>query len=160
MEVTRERMARYHLTKTPPIFNIGNLVMLASTNLKTRRPSHKLDHELHAPFTIIKVISPTAVRLVLPTKWRCPNTFHVSRVEPYRSSQCGLRPIPDLAEVLRQANCNGRDRVRALRSVLGSSWYRRAGAYMRGSSSGAGFRSSQVRGEGSGSVGFRVSTDG
>ena len=36
--------------------------------------------------------------------------------------------------------CNGRDRVRALRSVPGSSWYRMAGACKRGSSSGWGFR--------------------
>ena len=115
-------MARYYRAKTPPTFKIRDLVMLNGKNLKTRRPSHKLDHKLHGLFAIIKVISPTAVRLALPTKWRCHNTFQVSLVEPYRSSQHGLRLIPDLAEVLRQANDISNKDTFAIEEVVGSSW--------------------------------------
>ena len=120
--MTRERMARYHRAKSPPTFKIGDLVMLNGKNLKTRRPSHKLDHKLHSPFLITKVISPTAVRLALLTQGCCHNTFHVSLVEQYRSSQCGLRPKPDLADVLRQANDISNKDTFAIEEVVGSSW--------------------------------------
>ena len=37
------------------------------------------------PFYVLSVISPTAVRLNLPKKWRIYNSFYVSLLEPYRT---------------------------------------------------------------------------
>jgi len=81
-------------SKDTPEYSIGDMVMLSGTHLKTRRPSKKLDHKMQGPFKVIKVISPTAVRLELPRRWRIHNTFHVSLLEPLRISKKGLRAPP------------------------------------------------------------------
>jgi len=76
--------------------------MLNGRNIKTRRPSRKLDHKNHGPFQIEKIISPLAVRLTLPRKWKVHNVFHVSLLEPYRTSE--HRAPPDPSKVLREAD--------------------------------------------------------
>jgi len=72
--------------KEPPAYQVGDLVMLSGRNIKTHRPSKKLDHKNHGPFQIDKVISPLAVCLTLPQKWKIHNVFHVSLLESYRTS--------------------------------------------------------------------------
>ena len=76
--------------------------MLNRHNIKTRRPSKKLDHKNHGPFQIEKIVSPLAVRLTLPRKWKIHNVFHVSLLEPYRISE--HRAPADPSKVLREAN--------------------------------------------------------
>ena len=39
-------------------------------NLEIKRPSKKLDHKFLGPFQIERVISPSAVQLALPQRWR------------------------------------------------------------------------------------------
>ena len=102
LEATRDRMGKYadkHRT-TPPTYKIGDLVMLSSRTIKTKQPSKKLDHKFHGPFQVERVISPTAVRLTLPAKWKKHPTFHVSKIEPF---EAGSRRAPDPARVLREA---------------------------------------------------------
>ena len=102
LEATRDRMGKYadkHRT-TPPTYKIGDLVMLSSRTIKTKQPSKKLDHKFHGPFQVERVISPTAVRLTLPAKWKKHPTFHVSEIEPF---EAGSRRAPDPARVLREA---------------------------------------------------------
>ena len=87
LEATRNRMGKYadkHRT-TPPTYKIGDLVMLSSRTIKTKRPSKKLDHKFHGPFKVEQVISPTAIRLTLPAKWKKHPTFHVSEIEPFEA---------------------------------------------------------------------------
>ena len=57
--------------------------MLSGGNIKTRRPSKKLDHKNHGPFQIEKIVSPLAVHLTLPRKWKIHNVVHVTLLEPY-----------------------------------------------------------------------------
>jgi len=76
--------------------------MLSGRNIKTRCPSTKLDHKNHGPFQIEKIVSPLAVRLTLPQKWKFHNVFHVSLLEPYRTSE--HRAPPDLSRILREAD--------------------------------------------------------
>jgi hypothetical protein len=103
LEKARERMRKYadQRRKEPPHYKIGDLVMLDGRNIQTRRPSRKLDHKLQGPFQIEKVISPTAVKLTLPRRWRIHNVFHVSLVEPFR---VGSRDAPDPLRILREAD--------------------------------------------------------
>jgi hypothetical protein len=56
-------MSRYYDKKSKEAakLKVGDLMMLNSKNLRTRRPSRKLDHKMHGPFQIEKLISPTAV---------------------------------------------------------------------------------------------------
>jgi len=99
----QERMRRYAdpNRKEAPAYQVGDLVMLNGRNIQTRRPSRKLDHKNHGPFQIEQVISPLAVKLTLPRKWKIHNVFHVSLVEPYRA---GNRLPPDPSKVLREAD--------------------------------------------------------
>jgi len=58
-EEAQEQMQRYTdpSRKMPPAYQVGDLVMLSGCNIKTRRPSKKLDHKNHGPFQIEKIIS-------------------------------------------------------------------------------------------------------
>jgi transposase InsO family protein len=84
LESAQERMRRYAdpNRKEPPVYQIGDLVRLNGRNIQTRRPSRKLDHKNHGPFQVEKSISPLAVKLTLPRKWKIHDVFHVSLVEP------------------------------------------------------------------------------
>jgi len=104
LEAAQERMHRYTdpARKEPPAYQVGDLVMLSGRNIKTRRPTKKLDHKNQGPFQIEKIVSPLAVRLTLPRKWKIHNVFHVSLLEPYQASK--HRAPPDPSKVLREAD--------------------------------------------------------
>jgi len=95
-------MRRYANTERskPPEYQVGDLVILQGRNIKTRRPSKKLDHKNHGPFQVERIVSPLAHRLTLPRKWKTHNVFHVSLLEPYRTSE--HRAPPDPSKVLRE----------------------------------------------------------
>jgi hypothetical protein len=99
LKTTQERIKKYADLKRKDAteFKIGDLVMLDGRHIQTRRPKDKLDHKKHGPFAIEKVVSPTAMRLSLPRKWKIHNTFHVSLLEPYNN---GTRPPPDLLKII------------------------------------------------------------
>jgi len=104
LEEAQERMRRYTdpNRKRPPAYQVGDLVMLSGRNIKTRRPSKKLDHKNHGPFQIEKIVSPLAVCITLPRKWKIHNVFRVSLFEPYRTSE--HRAPLDPSKVLREAD--------------------------------------------------------
>ena len=54
LEEVQERMHQYTdpARKEPPAYQVGDLVMLSRRNIKTHRPSKKLDHKNHGPFQI------------------------------------------------------------------------------------------------------------
>jgi hypothetical protein len=99
LKATQERMKKYAdlKCKDAPEFKIRDLVMLDGRHIQTRWPKDKLNHKKHSPFAIEKVVSPTAMRLSLPRKWKVHNTFHVSLLEPYNN---GTRPPPDLLKII------------------------------------------------------------
>jgi transposase InsO family protein len=104
LEKTQERMRRYadpHRREAPE-YQVGDLVMLNGRNIQTRRPSRKLDHKHHGPFQVEQIVSPLAVKLTLPQKWKIHNVFHVTLVEPYRIGNS--RTPPDPSKVLREAD--------------------------------------------------------
>jgi hypothetical protein len=104
LETAQDRMRRYAdpTRKQAPAYQIGDLVMLNGRNIQTRRPSRKLDHKNHGPFQIERIVSPLAVKLTLPRKWKIHDVFHVSLIEPYRQSE--HREPPNAAKVLREAD--------------------------------------------------------
>ena len=61
-----------------PAYKPGDLVWLDTRNVKTRRPSKKLDHRFAGPLRVLQQISPHACRIELPEGWQIHNTFHVS----------------------------------------------------------------------------------
>jgi hypothetical protein len=104
LEKTQERMHRYadpH-RKEAPKYRVGDLVMPNGRNIQTRRPCRKLDHKNHGTFQIEPIVSPRAVKLTLPQKWKIHNVFHVTLVEPYQMGNSWTPP--DLSKVLGEAD--------------------------------------------------------
>ncbi|KAL2129275.1 hypothetical protein VTI74DRAFT_7986 [Chaetomium olivicolor] len=69
-----------------PIYRAKNKVMLNMENVKTERPSQKLEPKWEGPFEVIKASSHT-VTLRLPANTKIFNTLHVSKVRPYRGNE-------------------------------------------------------------------------
>ena len=103
LEAARKRMSENTVNRRipPPANKIGDPVILTTRHIKTKKPSRKLDHKYLSPIQIDKVISPTAVRLILPQKWKTHPSFHVSELEPFVS---GNRLVPDFTKVLREVS--------------------------------------------------------
>ena len=77
-------MAKYSNRKRlkGPTFERGDAVYLLRKNIKTKRPSDKLDYKKIGPFQISEVISPVNYKLDLPDGMRIHPVFHVSLLEP------------------------------------------------------------------------------
>lgn len=61
----------YNRRRTPaPTFQKGDRVWLDSSDIKTTRPSKKLDHKWWGPYTVEKAVGPGAYRLKLPHSMR------------------------------------------------------------------------------------------
>ena len=76
---------------------------MEATNLKTKRPSKKLDHKRFGPFKIIKQVGAATYQLQLPPTWTIHNTFNqdllTKWVKPkYESQKKKAPPPPDLIE--------------------------------------------------------------
>jgi hypothetical protein len=88
--------------KKPPKYEVGDLVMLKGTNLKTRRLSKKLDNKVHRTFQVEMVSTPTAIPVTLPRSYGIHNVFHVNLLEPDRMFT--WRDALDPTQVLRDYN--------------------------------------------------------
>lgn len=91
-----------------PLYRVGDRVMLDTRNLKTGRPTRKLDVRWEGPFEVTKASS-HAVTLRLPVNMKIFPTFHVSMVRPTPGEgipgQAGTRrdiPANDGKEVTRE----------------------------------------------------------
>ena len=76
--------AMYHDKKiTPRRYAVGDRVWLSGKNIRTVRPSKKLDYKFHGPYEITEVVGKQAYRLALPeTAPAVHPVFHVSLLEP------------------------------------------------------------------------------
>lgn len=63
-------------------FKVGDYVWLLNRNIRSSRPSQKLDHKRLGPFKIIKAINSVTFELELPESYRIANCFHTSLLEP------------------------------------------------------------------------------
>jgi hypothetical protein len=79
-----ERMAKYANAKRlgGPTLREGDPVYLIRRNIKTKRPSSKLDHVKLGPFRIKEVKGPVTFTLELPEDMKIHPTFHKSLLEP------------------------------------------------------------------------------
>jgi hypothetical protein len=64
-----------------PSFQVGDQVWLNGRNIRTKRPSRKLDNKRHGPYRICEKIGHYAYRLDLPITIQIHNVFHVSLLD-------------------------------------------------------------------------------
>jgi hypothetical protein len=62
------------------VYNPGDLFFLFSRNIKTARPSKKLNNKMPGPFKILKAVK-TSYRLQLPITMRIHDVFHPSLLQ-------------------------------------------------------------------------------
>ncbi|SOV07457.1 uncharacterized protein UDID_18912 [Ustilago sp. UG-2017a] len=77
-----------------PQFQPGDRVWLSADNIRSLRPTKKLDYCQLGPFSINEVISSHAYRLQLPPSMKIHNVFHVDRLEPYVANTIPNRVQP------------------------------------------------------------------
>ena len=61
-------------------YNVGNEVWLLTRNIKTERPSKKLDHKMIGPYKIKKLVG-LLYQLDLPTSMKIHDVFHPSLLQ-------------------------------------------------------------------------------
>uniref|UniRef100_A0A096M517 Gypsy retrotransposon integrase-like protein 1 n=1 Tax=Poecilia formosa TaxID=48698 RepID=A0A096M517_POEFO len=69
-----------------PLYSPGQEVWLSSKDIPLKSMSKKLSPRYIGPYVIESVISPSAVRLRLPSSLRVHPTFHVSQIKPVQTS--------------------------------------------------------------------------
>ena len=90
--VALKGMTKYADTRrTPPLaYKVGDAVMLSTAHLLLKWSSRQLDDKFISPFQIQQLIFPTAVRLMLPHKWRTHPTIYIVEIEQFVT---GKRPV-------------------------------------------------------------------
>lgn len=80
--------------------------MVNMHNMKTKRPSKKLDHKRLGPVKILEAVGKRAFRVELPPEARNHPVFHVTELELYRQSNIKGRkqPPPPIQEIEGEAN--------------------------------------------------------
>jgi len=73
--------------KADPNLQSGDMVGLLPRNIKTPRPSKKLDYKKIGPFKILARIGTSTSKLALPPSMAIHNTFHISRLKPYQDNR-------------------------------------------------------------------------
>ncbi|SOV02122.1 uncharacterized protein UDID_18962 [Ustilago sp. UG-2017a] len=83
-------------------FKVGDMVYINRRNWKTRRPTLKLDTRFAGPYPVQERIGRRAYRITLPANLRVHDVFHVSMLEPARTSSLAQRAeqptIPSLPD--------------------------------------------------------------
>jgi len=65
-----------------PDLKEGGMVYLLRKNIKTKRPSNKLDHTKLGPYKIKRKLGPVTYELEMPEGMRIHPRFHISLLEP------------------------------------------------------------------------------
>lgn len=100
MKAAQDRMSKYYnrnviASKKEPKFKVGDWVMVNAKNIKTKRPTKKLDYKLRGKFKIKRLIGTNAYELELPpSTGKIHPVFHISLLEPYHDNKIEGRREP------------------------------------------------------------------
>ena len=98
LKLAAEDMARYYDAhhQEAEVFQVGDKVWLDGRNIKTQRPTKKLDDRWFGPFKVTKVLSRAGYKLALtPAFAKLHPVFHVSLLRRFHPDQIAERPEPD-----------------------------------------------------------------
>src|SRR6266576_4651465 len=105
---SQDRMAKYYdlRAQKQPAIKPGDLVMVNMKNMKTERPSKKLDHKRLGPVKVLEAVGKRAFKVQLPPEARNHPVFHVSELEVYRQStiEGHNQPLPPVEEIEGEVN--------------------------------------------------------
>ena len=81
--------------RTPaPRYKVGDQVWLSTANIKTQRPSKKLDYKQIGPYRVIEKVGPTSYRLELLKSIKIHSVFHSSLLRLYREDLLPNQRLP------------------------------------------------------------------
>ena len=86
-QATQVKAANKHRKETPT-YEVGDRVWLSTKNIKTERPSKKLDYKMIGPYQVKELIG-SSYRLELPTSMKIHDVFH-----PNLLRKAGTDPLP------------------------------------------------------------------
>ncbi|TIC91053.1 Transposon Tf2-6 polyprotein [Colletotrichum higginsianum] len=119
LEFVRARMKKYSdpSRMTGPSFEEGDSAYLIRRNIKTKRPSDKLDYKKLGPFEIIQKISDVNFKLKLPDTMKIHPVFHIALLEPAprgsHTEDCIIvethEPEYEVERIIDHRNENGHD---------------------------------------------------
>src|ERR1700753_2139858 len=76
-------------------YQVGDMVWLEGNDIKTDRPSKKLENKRYGPFKIIKKIGKSAYKLKLPPTWKTLHpVFNEVVLSPYTPPQYPTQQPP------------------------------------------------------------------
>ncbi len=99
-EVTATQRKYADRRTKPREFAVGDMVWLSGKNIRTKRPSKKLEHRFYGSYPVVERIGPQAYRLKLSQQvGSIHDVFHVSLLEPYVSDGRSAPEPPPPIEV-------------------------------------------------------------
>lgn len=100
--IAQENHAKFYNRKvlTGPDFKIGNKVWLLSRNIKTQRPTGKLDHRRLGPYKVLEKIGTRSYKLELPPTMKIHPVFHMNLLEPFVEDTIPGRTPKELPPVI------------------------------------------------------------
>ena len=91
-------MAKYYnrtVSEKEPTIKVGDKVLVNAKNIKTKRKSKKLDHNMRGPFKVKGLIGSYAYELALPYGAGNVHPFyHIYLLEPYHRNEIPGRQSP------------------------------------------------------------------
>ncbi|SOV08925.1 uncharacterized protein UDID_17787 [Ustilago sp. UG-2017a] len=101
-EAQRRTVDQYNRKHKDIEFKVGDMVYINRRNWKTWRPTLKLDTRFAGPYPVQERIGCRAYQITLPANLRVHDVFHVSMLEPARTSSLAQRAeqptIPSLPD--------------------------------------------------------------
>lgn len=85
IKLSLEKHSQYYnkrVTKGPS-YQVGDKVWLSTKNIKSQRPTGKLDYKRLGPFPIIEAIGSRSFKLQLPPTMKIYPVFHTNLLEPF-----------------------------------------------------------------------------
>jgi len=120
----RQQMTKYANRKRieGPNLKEGDKVYLLRRNIKSNKPTKKLDAVKLGPFRILRRKGPVNYELELPRKMRILPTFHVSLLEPATPDSALEQDVRDISEEIQEPIYQV-DRILRERTVRGQKQY-------------------------------------
>lgn len=124
LETARTSQASYYdQHRKPKEYQVGDLVWINAKNIRTSRPSRKLDFKQLGPYKVVEAVGPAAYRLELPSNLKAlHHVFPVNLLEPFTPPATGAKVVPPPVEIDAQEEYHV-DRVLDSKKTRGRVYY-------------------------------------